>query len=164
MFIISERHRCAHLAASRRDESAVLSCYYIKVRCLFKFTALAAGAHYSSMYGGWWQPRPAAWLPCKAGEEAWWHSDCSGLLLAYPAESSVWDAWVGESWRAFLPLSPSSTFPSPQAPTGLPAGPPHRPFSLSAPPSHTSAPPVPPPPVPAHTLGSSEQRKPHKPG
>ena len=74
MFIISERHRCGRVAARGGDESAVLSCYYIKVRCLFKFTAPAAGAHYSSMYAGWWQPRPAAWLPCEAGEEARWHS------------------------------------------------------------------------------------------
>ena len=36
--------------------------------------------------------------------------------------------------------------------------------ALSAPPSHVSAPPVPPPPIPAHTLGSSEQRKPYRPG
>ena len=52
MLIISERHRCACAAKSGGDESAVLSCYYIKVRCLFKFTALAAGAYDSRMGDG----------------------------------------------------------------------------------------------------------------
>lgn len=38
---------CLRVATSGGDELAVLNCYYIKVRCLFKFTALAVAAHYS---------------------------------------------------------------------------------------------------------------------
>lgn len=41
MFIISERNLCVRVARSAGDELAVLSCYYIKVKCLFEFTALA---------------------------------------------------------------------------------------------------------------------------
>lgn len=161
MLIISERHRCACAATSGGDESAVLSCYYIKVRCLFKFTALAAGAYDSRMGDG---GNPASSVAACARR----HSDCSGLLLAYPAESSGWDAWVGKNWSAFLPLSCSPPSPLhrllPGCLQGLPAGPSLHVTpclsTLSALPSHTGAPPVPPPPIPAHTLGSSEQRKP----
>lgn len=126
MLIISERHRCACAATSGGDESAVLSCYYIKVRCLFKFTALAAGAYDSSMGDGGKPGRQRGCL-CEAGEEARWHSDCPGLLLAYPVESSGWDAWVGKSWSAVLPLSRSPPSPLHRLLPGclqdLPAGP-----------------------------------------
>lgn len=85
-------------------------------------------------------PRGKLWLGCMGGEEL----EClsSSLQLSTSPLHRLLPGWL----------------------QGLPAGPslhvtPCR-SALSAPPSHTGAPPVPPPPIPAHTLGSSEQRKP----
>lgn len=63
---------------------AVLSCYYIKVRCLFKFTAVAVAAHYSLRAASVMVENPALqrrgylWV---AGKESQLQSGCSGSLL-----------------------------------------------------------------------------------
>ena len=153
MLIISERHRCARVAASGGDKSAVLSCYYIKVRCLFKFTAPAAGAHYSTMYGG-------RQRGCCARQER----RLGGTQIALDCYSpTLRKALFGmRGWgRAGVPLFLSRSPPSPlrrlllvacrASPPALLSHVSPCLSALSAPPSHAGAPRVPPRPIPAHT-------------
>lgn len=98
---------CLHVAESGGDEFAVLGCYHMKVRCLFKFTAPAVAAPYSLHAASVMVESPAlrrrGYL-CgagKGGSIALWSPCISAHILA---GSSGWDVRVGKSWSAFLPL------------------------------------------------------------
>lgn len=100
---------CLHMARGAGDELAVFSCYFIKVRYLFEFTAPLWQHIIAFMQHRWWLEASSV-LCGRSGRKGVWVAH--GLLWIAThilVESSGWDASVGKS--AFF-LSSFPTFPS----------------------------------------------------
>ena len=101
---------CLRVPASGGDTLAVLSCYYIKVRCLFKFTALAVAAQCSLRAASVWKAQLSRMgPPLCSRKESQRQSGRSGSLLTFWHRALV-GGMVGK--RLDCLSSPSASFPS----------------------------------------------------
>lgn len=112
---------CLRLAGSGRDKLAVLSCYCIKVRCLFKFAALVVAAPYSLHAACVLvETQPYSKVATSPGRKgvsvALW---LFWITTHIPAEGSGWNVWVAKRLECLFPLSVSHLPLSTGSPTRL---------------------------------------------